>query len=350
MKVLPRFLYLFAFLGMASPRRWPSTGRCILRCRPILMRAVIMGGVLGAAGLVHRKAWGVSLVLLPIGAYMMFRIVLPPGGRRPRGERGLPLLHQRLRHRRRPVRGQVLPARPRRRGRAAAAHGHHRLRPDRGGLVHGPQPAAAHTRAWRWRCCCWASASPWTTFPGCWRRPWSSWCWRPACWSCREAWSGARGGCATPSPACWWVGPERRWPCSCSGRPRRRPPPPGRTGAPGTPSTRAAPSTRSTGCRTIRNCSIPQNNAVIMRVESSKPAYWRANALDEFTGDAWISSQSFIQNVERTSDAGGFVYTIPAADPAPPGRRSPRRSASGRSTPTTSSPAETRVRSPSAKR
>ena len=64
----------------------------------------------------------------------------------------------------------------------------------------------------------------------------------------------------------------------------------------------------------------PQNNAVIMRVESSSPAYWRANALDQFTGDAWISSQSFTRERRATSRCRpAIVYTIPAADPAPSG-------------------------------
>ena len=71
MKIIPRFLYLFCFLGMAVAAALSLDRALQPSMSTILLRAVIMGGVLGAAGLVHRKAWGVSLVLLPIGAYVL---------------------------------------------------------------------------------------------------------------------------------------------------------------------------------------------------------------------------------------------------------------------------------------
>ena len=79
MKIFPRFLYLVCFLGMALAAALALDRALQPSMSTILIRAVIMGGVLGAAGLVHRKAWGVSLVLLPLGAYVLFRTVVPPG-------------------------------------------------------------------------------------------------------------------------------------------------------------------------------------------------------------------------------------------------------------------------------
>ena len=64
----------------------------------------------------------------------------------------------------------------------------------------------------------------------------------------------------------------------------------------------------------------PANNVVIMKVQSSQPSYWRANALDSFTGEAWIASQSFLREINRVQQATGYVYSIPAADPSPPGQ------------------------------
>ncbi len=79
MKILPRFLYLGCFLGMAASAALALDRALQPSMSAMLVRAVIMGGVLGAAGLVHRKAWGLSLVLLPMGAYLLLRIMIPPG-------------------------------------------------------------------------------------------------------------------------------------------------------------------------------------------------------------------------------------------------------------------------------
>ena len=64
----------------------------------------------------------------------------------------------------------------------------------------------------------------------------------------------------------------------------------------------------------------PANNVPIMTVESESPCYWRANALDDFIGTAWISSQQFPQRLDVTPSASGFRYTMPASKPTPRGK------------------------------
>ncbi len=63
----------------------------------------------------------------------------------------------------------------------------------------------------------------------------------------------------------------------------------------------------------------PANNVVIMRVESSSPSYWRANALETFTGQAWAGAQGFRESLESTRNDDTFSYAVPEAPPTPPG-------------------------------
>ncbi len=63
----------------------------------------------------------------------------------------------------------------------------------------------------------------------------------------------------------------------------------------------------------------PSNNFVVMQVRSPLPAYWRANALDTFTGTAWVTSQAFLSRVEGTTGANGYIYTLPATELMPAG-------------------------------
>lgn len=64
----------------------------------------------------------------------------------------------------------------------------------------------------------------------------------------------------------------------------------------------------------------PANNTPIMTVESPAPSYWRANALDTFTGSAWVSSQAFLTRLEAVPTGGAYAYSIPPADFAPEGK------------------------------
>ena len=61
-----------------------------------------------------------------------------------------------------------------------------------------------------------------------------------------------------------------------------------------------------------------ESNAAVMRVRSPVATYWRANALDSFTGSTWFSSQHAPMRLPARSS--GSSYTVPAAYPEPPGK------------------------------
>lgn len=71
----------------------------------------------------------------------------------------------------------------------------------------------------------------------------------------------------------------------------------------------------------------PANDVPIMSVDSPTPCYWRASALDSFTGTAWVTSQAFLQRIDAIpqgeSDAEGryrsYLYRIPVVEPTPRG-------------------------------
>jgi len=56
----------------------------------------------------------------------------------------------------------------------------------------------------------------------------------------------------------------------------------------------------------------PANDQPIMEVRSPIPAYWRANVLDTFTGYAWVATGNFPQTAQRIPSRDGYVYDIPA--------------------------------------
>ncbi len=68
----------------------------------------------------------------------------------------------------------------------------------------------------------------------------------------------------------------------------------------------------------------PANDVPIMRVESPSPSYWRASSLDSFTGTAWVTSRAFLVRIEGQRQEGGdgdqaFLYRIPPVEPTPEG-------------------------------
>ena len=63
----------------------------------------------------------------------------------------------------------------------------------------------------------------------------------------------------------------------------------------------------------------PTKDMAIMRVESPLPSYWRANALDTFTGTAWVTSQAFLLRIEAAKDDEGFVFSLPETELMPSG-------------------------------
>ena len=63
----------------------------------------------------------------------------------------------------------------------------------------------------------------------------------------------------------------------------------------------------------------PDKDADIMRVTSPVAAYWRANALDAFTGSTWFTAQPTLERLE-TRGSTGAVYEVPVPSPGPSGR------------------------------
>lgn len=59
----------------------------------------------------------------------------------------------------------------------------------------------------------------------------------------------------------------------------------------------------------------PSRNYPIMRVTSPLPAYWRANTLEVFTGDSWLSSSRFLTPLGDTASR----RTVPPQEEIPPG-------------------------------
>jgi protein-glutamine gamma-glutamyltransferase len=64
----------------------------------------------------------------------------------------------------------------------------------------------------------------------------------------------------------------------------------------------------------------PKTDAKVIRVESPVASYWRANALDYFNGDAWLSGSSFESLLTAESPSGGGTFGVPANGPVPPGK------------------------------
>ncbi len=318
MKVLPRFLYLFAFLGMVIAAALALNRALDPSMSADLLRAVIMGGVLGAAGLVHHKAWGVSLILLPLGAYMMFRVVLPPAegvhgasavyhfyinsfatGADQYASKFFPLGLKDADELRLLVATIVygltgvasflaLSLRQPIPGVAAAL-----LLLGFSFTVDNVPRALVLALVFLVLAACLLALSRSLE-----RRT----------WRLRDAIPGVLVGGAGAALAVLLLGAA---PSAAAA--------PWQDWRSWNPFNQGSSVYSFNWLQNYPQLLDPQNNAVIMRVESSKPAYWRANALDEFTGDAWISSQSFVQNVERTTDNGSFVYAIPPADPTQSG-------------------------------
>jgi len=318
MKIFPRFLYLFCFIGMAVSAALALDRVLQPSMSTILLRAVIVASLCGAAGLVYRKVWAVSLVLLPVGAYLLLRTIIPPtvdvegiGGLYrfyvdqlgmgatqyaarffPLDLAGAPELRLLLAFTvycltgiasflalslRRPIPGVTVvlvllgfsftvDTVPRVVGLAVLF------------LVLAAcllvLSRSLERRTWRLR-----DAIPGVAVgavaallaivllgaaPSAAAAPWQDW----------RAWNPFNQGSSIYSFN--WL-------------------------------------------QNYPQLLDPANNVVIMKVQSSRPSYWRANALDSFTGEAWISSQSFLQTIDRVQRATGYVYAIPAADPSPQG-------------------------------
>ena len=64
----------------------------------------------------------------------------------------------------------------------------------------------------------------------------------------------------------------------------------------------------------------PGENRPVMTVESSRPSYWRASAWDTFTGTAWSTSQAFLLRVDsREQPDGVYTFSLPETELLPEG-------------------------------
>jgi hypothetical protein len=77
MKGWRKLLYFFSFVGLAATAAVAIDRSGRPSIAPLLLAAVAAAALAGAPGLIHRRAWPVALVLLPLGAYLLLRLQLP---------------------------------------------------------------------------------------------------------------------------------------------------------------------------------------------------------------------------------------------------------------------------------
>ena len=64
----------------------------------------------------------------------------------------------------------------------------------------------------------------------------------------------------------------------------------------------------------------PAEDELVMRVRSAVPMYWRANVLEDFSGSSWRGGVPDGRRLQQEPVDGGWVYEVPPAQPAPQGR------------------------------
>jgi protein-glutamine gamma-glutamyltransferase len=77
MMALRKLFYLGCFAALALTAALAMTRIGEPSMAPLLARAVVVATLAAAPGLLHRRAWPVALVLLPLGAYLVVRTQLP---------------------------------------------------------------------------------------------------------------------------------------------------------------------------------------------------------------------------------------------------------------------------------
>ena len=77
MKVAQRALYFLCFAGLAVAAALALSRIATPSIAPLLVRAVLAASIAGLPGLIHRRAWPAIVVLLPLGAYLLVRTVMP---------------------------------------------------------------------------------------------------------------------------------------------------------------------------------------------------------------------------------------------------------------------------------
>jgi transglutaminase-like putative cysteine protease len=78
MKALPRLLYLGCFLSLAAVAAMALDRAFSPSISSTLVRSVIAAALCAAPGLVWRRLWPLSIILLPVGCYLLMRTVVPP--------------------------------------------------------------------------------------------------------------------------------------------------------------------------------------------------------------------------------------------------------------------------------
>jgi transglutaminase-like putative cysteine protease len=78
MRLVGRLLFLACFAALAVVAALAMARAARPGLAPTLVWAALLATLAGAPGLVRRRAWPAALVLLPLGAYMVARLVLPP--------------------------------------------------------------------------------------------------------------------------------------------------------------------------------------------------------------------------------------------------------------------------------
>jgi transglutaminase-like putative cysteine protease len=88
----------------------------------------------------------------------------------------------------------------------------------------------------------------------------------------------------------------------------------------GTVVTHESTSIAFSGIRDYPGLLDPKNDAEVMRVKSPVASYWRANALDYFTGSEWSGDKTLQALLTPEPASGLYRYSIPNAGLEPPGR------------------------------
>lgn len=318
MRVWPRLLYLIIFVGLAAVAALALNGAVRPSASADLLRAVIIASLCSAPGLVHRRAWPAGIVLIPLGAYLVLRMTVP-----------LPIAVEGLG------------------GQASFYLEQTRLGADQYlqrvfpvFLGDAPELRLLLTAAVYWL----TAAAGFLALSL--RRPvagivplllllgfgltvdetsrviWAAVLFLvlAACllvmsrglsrsdWRLRDALAGTALGVAASALALLLLGaapsaaadPWRDW---------RAWDPFGAGGG----------GYSFNWLQNYPQLLDPSKNQPVMEVESPSPAYWRANGLGAFTGYAWLSSQGYVEAVERSTSRGGFSYSVPPADPRPEG-------------------------------
>lgn len=77
MSVRRRVLYVLCFVTLALVAAVTVDRLVAPSIAPLLVLVVVVATLAGAAGLAHRRAWPAALVLLPLGAYLVARLAVP---------------------------------------------------------------------------------------------------------------------------------------------------------------------------------------------------------------------------------------------------------------------------------